>query len=79
MTDRSLSRRWLVETGAAVSAAVLAMLTAAWPDWIELVLGVDPDRHSGRAEWIVVAALAGISATSALLAGRAWRRPLPAP
>jgi hypothetical protein len=41
----------------------LAALTAAVPDWIEAVFGLDPDAGSGATEWIVV----GVLATASLL------------
>ena len=41
-------------------------MTVAQPDWIEAVFGVDPDRHSGAVEWVVVAGCA--VATVALIA-----------
>ena len=69
--------RFWIELGFAVSSGVLAIVTVFWRDWIE-VTGWDPDRHSGAAEWAVVAVLAVISIAMALLARVEWRRPLPA-
>jgi hypothetical protein len=45
-------------------------LTAAQPDWIEAVFGVDPDRHSGAVEWVVVAGCALVTVTLIALARR---------
>ena len=69
--------RFWIELGFAVLSGVLAIVTVFWRDWIE-VTGWDPDRHSGVAEWAVVAVLAVISIAMALLARVEWRRPLPA-
>jgi hypothetical protein len=44
-------RRARVELGLALIAAVLAVVTFAWPDWIEALFRVDPDAGSGAAEW----------------------------
>ena len=51
-------RRARVELGLAVIAAVLAVVTFAWPDWIEGLFRVDPDAGSGAAEWGFVFGLA---------------------
>jgi hypothetical protein len=36
----------------------MTILTAVWPDWIEGVLGFDPDHGNGTFEWLIVAVLA---------------------
>jgi hypothetical protein len=46
-----------LETCVAVAALSPAVLTPLVPAWIETLTGWDPDRHSGRAEWLVAAAL----------------------
>jgi hypothetical protein len=63
-----------LEFGMAVLLGGLLALTLVWRDWIEAVLGVDPDQHNGSLEWIIVAALAAAVVTFALLARRQWRR-----
>ena len=55
-------------------AAALAVLTLAWPDWIEGVFGVDPDGHSGSLEWTIVAICCVNALVLSALARRAWRR-----
>jgi hypothetical protein len=70
--------RFALEAGASLMTGLLAVVTTVWPDWIELVLRVDPDHHSGVAEWAIVAALACISLTLAVSARFAWRRLHPA-
>jgi len=70
MTTSRLSLRFWIESIVASVTGVLAVVTIFWQDWIEALFGVDPDRGSGSAEWLVVAVLAVV--TVALTAG-AWR------
>jgi hypothetical protein len=62
-----------VEAGLATLTGLLAVLTAFWRDWIEAILPVDPDEHSGSLEWVIVVAL--LLATSILVAAACgeWR------
>jgi hypothetical protein len=64
--------RWWIETVAATVAALLAVLTAFVPDWIE-VTGWDPDHHSGAAEWWLVVVFAVIAVASTVAARLEWR------
>jgi hypothetical protein len=63
-------RRWRVELVLGSLAGLLAVVTAAWHDWIELVLGVDPDHGSGYVEWLIVAVAVILTAVCLLLAQR---------
>jgi hypothetical protein len=63
------SRYWLEVVCSAV-AALLGVLTAVVPDWIEEVFHVDPDAGSGALEWGLFAALLAV----AILLGRSARR-----
>ncbi len=74
MSARTLFR---LELGAAVLLGILAAVTLVWRDWIEGVFGVDPDRHNGSVEWLVVAVLAVAACSLGALARRQWRQ-LPA-
>lgn len=61
----------------AALTGALGVLTLFWPDWLE-ALGLDPDNHSGAAEWLIVAALFVLFGASAVSARLEWRRrPLP--
>jgi hypothetical protein len=67
MRPKLRARFWLEGALALVSGS-LFVLTLVWRDWIEAVLHVDPDRHSGSLEWAIVAALLVIALVSTLLA-----------
>jgi hypothetical protein len=56
--DRERRRRQgRVEMGLAAVAVILAAVSAAWPEWIEALFGVEPDAGNGAAEWGIVLAL----------------------
>ncbi|MFG3228521.1 hypothetical protein ACGF07_27600 [Kitasatospora sp. NPDC048194] len=69
-------RFWL-ETALGSLSGLLFLLTLVWPEWIETLLGLDPDAGSGAAEWLVVALLATATAACALAARTEWRRTHP--
>lgn len=66
--------RFWIEVAAAAVCGLLALLTLIVEDWIEVVFGVDPDAHSGTAEWLIVVLLGASVVVGALLAGYEWRR-----
>jgi len=43
----------------------MALLTLAWPNWIEIIFRVDPDGGNGALEWGFV----GASAFASLMVG----------
>lgn len=55
-------RRCWTEIALGGACLVLLALTAVWPDWIELIFGVEPDGGNGALEWALVAALAACAA-----------------
>ncbi|MBS0455043.1 MAG: ABC transporter permease [Proteobacteria bacterium] len=59
-----------VEAALSLACALLAVLTAFVPDWIEHIFDASPDGGSGEAEWGIVV----IFAAAALMAGWAARR-----
>jgi len=65
---RALRVRFWVETGLAVTTALLALLTVVAPTWIEAVFGLDPDRGNGEVEWALVAVLVLVATTLTVLA-----------
>jgi hypothetical protein len=72
--SRGTRRRISFEAVSATVVGGCAILTAAWPDWIETLFGVDPDNHSGTVEWGVVLALAIIAAALGAVARIEWLR-----
>ena len=63
----------LPATLAVLSTALLG-LTLDWPDWIEQVLGVDPDVGDGSGEILIVVTLVVAAAVSWLWAHRVARQ-----
>jgi hypothetical protein len=60
--------RFWIEIGLAALAAGLALLTIFTREWIELLVGIDPDQGSGALEWAIVGALFVASVALALVA-----------
>lgn len=52
---------WLV---LAIVSALVAILTAVTPQWLETFFGLDPDGGNGSAEVIIVIASASVSLLS---------------
>jgi hypothetical protein len=73
MTHLVPTRFW-VEVAGALTGAVLTVVTLISREWIELVLGVDPDHGSGLLEWEIVSATASTTVLFSLLARRDRRR-----
>ena len=63
-----------IETVLASLAAFLAVLTTVSPEWIEQAFQIDPDSHSGFAEWGLVAALCLAAALLIALVLRDYRK-----
>jgi len=67
-------RRLRLEVGLAILSVLLFFATLLWPEWIEIVFGVDPDFGNGSLEWLTME-LTAISAVVAIFLARAdWRR-----
>jgi hypothetical protein len=45
----------------AVVSALVAILTAVIPNWVEIFFGLDPDGGNGSAELLIVIASASVS------------------
>jgi hypothetical protein len=63
-------RRYWIEVVCSAAAALLGVVTAIVPDWIEEVFHVDPDAGSGALEWGIVLALLAV----AIVLGQSARR-----
>ena len=62
-----------VDVVLAAASALLLGLTLVLPDWIEVVLRVDPDAGGGGLERLIVGALACGTLSFGLMARRVWR------
>ena len=69
-----LKRQVTFETGAAIAAAALLVLTLITREWIELLTGWDPDGGSGALEWGIVVVLAVIAVALSLRARSDWQK-----
>lgn len=65
--------RALILAVLAVGSAALAALAAFWPQWIEEILGVEPDQGSGALEWALPLGLLVVAAFLAVAARSSWR------
>jgi DMSO/TMAO reductase YedYZ heme-binding membrane subunit len=72
-SDRKLRIKFWLEAALASVTGVLCVVTLVWRDWLE-AFGFDPDRHTGGAEGVIVAALFVLSLACATTAGIEWRR-----
>jgi hypothetical protein len=63
-----------IEIALAVAAGVMGLLAIVWPEWIELVFGIDPDGGSGALEWGLAAILFTLAVTAGAMAARGARR-----
>ena len=70
----NVRRRFWVESGAATLTGVMLVVTALWPDWIELMFKVEPDGGGGELEWLLVGAMALATLTLVLVARMEWVR-----
>jgi DMSO/TMAO reductase YedYZ heme-binding membrane subunit len=66
-------RFWLESILGSITG-VVAVVTVFWHDWIEAVLGVDPDKGNGSAEWLVVLILLILTVALAVGARLEWHR-----
>jgi hypothetical protein len=63
-----------LETALACGALLLAVVTAIWRDWIEIVFGVDLDQSSGSLEWLIAVAGLAVAVMCGIAARVQWRR-----
>ncbi len=74
-----MPKRFWLEVALFIAATAVVSSTLLGPNWIETVLGLDPDRGSGFFEWLIaggpaVVALAFAVATLSVAVARAERR-----
>lgn len=58
----------------AVLSAFLVVLTLVWDEWIEGILGFDPDHGNGSFEWEIVIVCCLLAVVCSALARRQWHR-----
>lgn len=54
-------RRWHAEVVVGALFAVMTVVTAIEPQWIEVLFGAEPDGGSGAVEWVLVAVLGAVA------------------
>jgi hypothetical protein len=69
-----LRRRFWAEAPLSVLTAVVLVVTLVQRDWIESLLGIDPDQHSGALEWLIFGVLLVATLTLGSLASYELRR-----
>jgi hypothetical protein len=74
MNRRSMRPRFWLEVALAILTAAAAIATIVWPEWIELVFGIEPDEGNGTLELGVTLTIAIVSAILAMAARTDWRR-----
>jgi hypothetical protein len=74
---QGLRGRFWVESALAAASILLVLLTLVWKDWIEEVIGVDPDHGNGSLEWLITVALAAVAIAFCAGARHEWRRAVP--
>jgi hypothetical protein len=72
--QRRLRRRFWLESVLGSATGCLTVVTLSWHNWIEDILGTDPDQGNGSAEWLVVAALVIATIILTIVARLEWRR-----
>jgi hypothetical protein len=66
------ARFWFfVEAGLAFLSTLVTLLVLWRRDWIEALIGTDPDRHSGALEWLIAI---GLATATLVLTKAAWRQ-----
>jgi hypothetical protein len=73
MPLRMRARFWM-EVVSSSGAAGVGALTLAWRDWIEVLLGIDPDHRNGSLEWFIAIGLFAAALIVAMLARFEWRQ-----
>jgi hypothetical protein len=75
MTERSPHGRGFgLRLGLGVTTLVACLATMVWPDWIEEVFHIDPDRGNGTLEAAIVVVLGAVSIVSLAQAWSIRRR-----
>jgi hypothetical protein len=52
VSDDNLRSCFWLEVALGTLTTALLVLTLAWPQWIELMFGIEPDGGDGSLEWL---------------------------
>jgi hypothetical protein len=66
-------RKARLRAATAALFTLVTVVTAVWPDWLEVVIGIDPDNGDGSLEWGFVATFAFLAFVNSLGSWRAYR------
>ena len=72
--SRPIRKQFWAECAGACLSGSLVVVTILWPNWIELLFGVEPDGGDGSLEWLLVGLFVGAMAVFSALARTEWRR-----
>jgi apolipoprotein N-acyltransferase len=73
MVTQVRKRFWILASAGSIFV-LFFVATLVWPNWLELIVGVDPDYGNGTIEWVTVT-LSGLAASACfVLARMEWRR-----
>jgi hypothetical protein len=62
------------EAAVALLAGEVGILTITWPDWIEALIGWNPDRYNGSVEWLISLIALALAITMGVAARWQWHR-----
>jgi hypothetical protein len=69
----------VAERAATCVSSVMAIVTIAWPNWIELAIRTDPDHGGGALEILIAGLLIAVAVASAIAVRAQIRRGHAAP
>jgi hypothetical protein len=67
-------KRLRIEIGLATFSVPLFVTTLAWPEWMEILFGIDPDQGDGSMEWLIIGITAALAVLAIFFARTDWRR-----
>lgn len=79
LPHHGVRRRFWLECGLAGLSCLLAIGTILWPEWIEILFGVDPDHGNGILE-VLITVVTVVASLAFVVASRLeWKRGAGAP
>ena len=70
---KALRFRFWLETGMAGLTSVLFLITMVWPNWIEILFGIEPDGGNGSLERLILGVTLVVTIALFILAHSEWR------